>query len=344
MCNHHPIFCVIPPHILCAMVENGEAEHKAFALNTLIHTERLRGHRQVLSHFSLKSAAGNKDRVVENAAHTENLTGNKVVRSEGQGLTGDQAVDEAYAYTGATYDFYWDVFHRNSIDGKGMKLISVVHFGKNFDNAFWNGSQMTFGDGDGKVFERFTKCPEVIGHELTHGVTEDSSSLIYQGQAGALNEAISDVFGSLVKQKLMNQTADQADWVIGAGLFTPEVNGVGVRDIKNPGEAYDDKVLGKDPCPSNMGNYVHTTQDNGGIHINCTIPSHAFYLSAVEVGGFAWQKVGRVWYNTVTKRLKKKTNFVQFADMTLKAAMTLFGRGSQELKAVKKGWKSVGVI
>lgn len=159
-----------------------------------------------------------------------------------------------------------------------------------------------------------------------------------------MNEAISDVFGSMVKQKMKNQTAKEADWIIGEGLFTPEVNGVGVRWLKNPGEAYDDKVLGKDPCPASMSNYVKTQQDNGGIHINCTIASHAFYLSAMELGGYAWQKAGRVWYNAVTRKLRKKTNFPQFADMTLQTANKLFGKGSQVTKAVKMGWKKVGVL
>lgn len=340
MC-HNPIFCLLPPHILQEILNNGEEDNKRFALDTLVHTERLRGQRNLSNKLRRNNQA--EFRIIESANYAESLTG-KIVRREGQGPTGDIAVDEAYTYIGDTWTFYKKLFNRNSIDGKGMQLFATVHYGENFDNAFWNGQRMVFGDGDGVIFQRFTKCPEVIGHELTHGVTEASSRLAYHHQPGSLNEAISDVFGCLVKQYALGQSARDASWVIGEGLLMPSINGDGIRNLKEPGSAYNDPLLGNDPCPSSMNDYVNTSSDNGGIHINCTIPAHAFYISAITLGGNAWEHMGYIWYNTMVKKLKPNTDFHQFANMTLASAAKLYGNGSLEMKAVRRGWKKVGIL
>jgi len=138
------------------------------------------------------------------------------------------------------------------VDNQGLPLLATVHFDANYDNAFWNGQQMVFGDGDGQLFNRFTISLDVIGHELTHGVTQTDAKLVYQDQSGALNESISDVFGSLVKQFALNQTADQADWLIGAWLFTANVQGVGLRSMKATGTTFIGPVLGQEPQPATM--------------------------------------------------------------------------------------------
>src|SRR5262249_6826367 len=148
-------------------------------------------------------------------------------------------------------------------------------------------------------FNRFTISVDIMGHELTHGVTAYTAGLIYQGQSGALNESISDVFGSMVKQFALSQTVATADWLIGAGIFTPKVNGVALRSMKEPGTAYNDPVLGKDPQPADMAHYVNTSSDNGGVHINSGIPNRAFYLTAVALGGNSWDRAGRIWYATL---------------------------------------------
>jgi Zn-dependent metalloprotease len=287
---------------------------------------------------------GQKQRTIFDAHNTQTLPGD-VVRGEGAPATGDPAADEAYDGLGATYDLYWEVYERNSIDDQGLPLNATVHFGHNYDNAFWNGQQMVFGDGDGEFFNRFTIALDVIGHELTHGVTEDEAQLIYFFQPGSLNESISDVFGSLVKQRALNQTADQADWLIGAGLFTPNVDGVALRSMKAPGTAYDDPVLGRDPQPAHMSNIVFTFADNGGVHINSGIPNHAFYLIATQLGGHAWEKAGRIWYETVRDpRLRPFSGFLGFARRTSANAARLFGEGSPEQQAVRDGWGQVGIV
>ena len=151
------------------------------------------------------------------------------------------SVNSAFEGLGRTRDFYRDVLDRDSIDGHGMRLNGYVHFGAGFNNAFWDGSHMVFGDGDGVLFTDFTGSLDVIAHELTHGVTEFTAGLEYHKQPGALNESMSDVFGSLVKQWARKQTADQADWLIGAEIFTPEIDADALRSMKAPGTAYNNR-------------------------------------------------------------------------------------------------------
>ena len=225
-----------------------------------------------------------------------------------------------------------------------MSIVSYVHYDVNYDNAFWDGSEMVYGDGDGEIFARFTKSIDVIGHELTHGVTQYEANLAYSNQPGALNESMSDVFGSLVKQRTLKQTAAKADWLIGAGLLMPKIHGKAIRSMKAPGTAYDDPVLGKDPQPATMKDYVKTTSDNGGVHINSGIPNHAFYLAAVEIGGNAWTKAGKIWYIALRDRLRSKSNFATAASATVSVAKDLYGNGSKEMKSVQKAWKGVAVI
>ena len=343
MCNHNPIFCVLPPHILNSLIENGDHACRKHAMDTLTSANRLQGQREVLGRYDLRKKDFGKFRVIQTADNRQALKG-VIARKEGQDPVGDAAVDEAYDNTGHVYDFYYNAYNRNSLDGNGQKIFSTVHYGNKFSNAFWNGERMVFGDGDGKVFGRFTSCIEVIGHELTHGVQNEKIQLAYQDQSGALCEAISDVFGCLSKQMALGQTADQADWIIGEGLFTKNVQGVGIRSLKEPGTAYKDNVLGKDPCPATMSGYVNTSDDNGGIHINCTIPGHAFYLAATKLGGNAWEGAGRVWYNTITRRVNDENiDFKHFAELTIKVANKIFGE-SPEKKAIEHSWNQVGVL
>lgn len=360
MCNQskatphrHSIHCILPPHMLSEIAKNGTTPQREFAIETLSVDNSFRNfratnvasgaQRQMLAAMPGTTAA--LKRTIYDAGNEQSLPGD-VVRAEGAPASGDASVDEAYDGLGATYELFFEEFKRNSIDDAGMPLNATVHFDEDYDNAFWNGSQMVFGDGDGELFTRFTASVDVIGHELSHGVTEVEAGLVYEGQSGALNESVSDVFGSLVKQYGLKQTADQADWLIGAQLFLePGPNRQAIRSMKAPGTAYDDNVLGKDPQPATMADYVVTVQDNGGVHINSGIPNHAFYLAAVAIGGHAWEKAGKIWYDTLLDaRLKPKSTFRAFAKLTRSNAEKLFGVGSAEAKAVIQAWKDVGVL
>ena len=333
---------IVPPHVLVSIAENGTPEERSNALATLFLSERLRGERRILGALPVATPTGEKRRDVFDARHGTRLPG-KLVRAEGDKASADAAVNEAYDGAGATYDLYFEAYGRNSIDDRGMRIDSSVHYSRGYDNAFWNGAQMVYGDGDGKLFRRFTVAIDVIGHELTHGVTEREANLEYRDQPGALNESFSDVFGSLVKQRKLGQTAAEADWLIGAGLFTPSVHGVALRSMKAPGTAYDDPVLGKDPQPANMKDYVQTTDDDGGVHINSGIPNHAFYLVATALGGNAWEKAGRIWYVALRDRLRAASDFAEAANLTAAVAGDLYGAGSAETKAVQDAWRQVGV-
>lgn len=342
---------IIPPHMAERILENGTPGQKKKAEAYIRIAGQMRGQRQQLSELTRKSAAaaGERVRKVYDAQNGSDLPGT-LVRSEGAGPSGDAAVDEAYEGSGATYDLYAEAFGRNSIDNQGMDLKSTVHFMEGYDNAFWNGEQMVYGDGDEdmpeeeRLFNRFTAAIDIIAHELTHGITQYEANLVYRNQAGALNESFSDVFGSLVKQRVKNQMAGDADWLIGEGLFTDNVNAIGIRSMKAPGTAYDDPLLGKDPQPGHMNDYVDTIADNGGVHINSGIPNKAFYEVAVELGGYAWEKAGQIWYHTLCEELDQSSDFQKAANSTHKVAGELYGRNSDEQKAVYNGWKAVGII
>jgi len=354
--HRHSLHCILPPYILSQIAENGSPELRAMAIRSLLVDPTMRLVRASTAGpvtgavARRRAAAGNilspsPLRTIRDAGGEPEAPGATVVRREGDAPTGDIAVDEAYDGLGATFALFWEAYQRNSIDDAGMPLDATVHYDQDYDNAFWDGTQMVFGDGDGELFNRFTISLDVIGHELTHGVTEKEAGLAYFNQSGALNESISDVFGSLVKQHLLGQTADQADWLIGAELLTAKVKGVALRSMKAPGTAYDDPVLGKDPQPGHMDDFVRTNQDNGGVHINSGIPNRAFYLAAIALGGNAWDRAGQIWYNALLDpNTRANTDFAGFARVTIDVAMRLHGSGSAEVTAVTKAWSAVGVI
>lgn len=350
MHNLHPILCIIPPHMLREIIERGTEDQRRLALATVNISNEIRGRRFTgrMTEMAAMKAAQGKQRNVYDAKQGSNLPGT-LVRKEGDPPVEDVAVNEAYDGAGATYDMYEQVYGRNSIDNNGMRLDSTVHYQKGYDNAFWDGQQMVYGDGDEdlpanqRLFNRFTASLDVIGHELTHGVTQFEANLTYANQPGALNESMSDVFGSLVKQRVRGQIATDADWIIGEGLFTLNVNGVGIRSMKAPGTAYNDPVLGKDPQPAHMKDYVTTFEDNGGVHINSGIPNHAFYIASIEIGGFAWEKAGQIWYKTLADKLGPSSKFQDAANLTYQTAGEIFGANSLEQMAVQKGWSEVGI-
>ena len=347
-CPLHHRCAIVPPEVLRRIAARGTSRQREAALQTLATDQTLRLARatyDLLGRGSRRALLGvptsAKVRAIYDAQHHDTLPG-RIVRSESAAPIADVDVNEAYDGLGATFDFFAEAYDRNSINDDGMHLDATVHYGRQYDNAFWNGRQMVFGDGDGELFNRFTISLDVIAHELTHGVTGDEAQLVYLGQAGALNESLSDVFGSLVKQYARRETAAQADWLIGAGLFTAAVRGVALRSLKAPGTAFDDPVLGRDPQPATMAGYVHTSADNGGVHTNSGIPNHAFYLAAIALGGYAWEKAGRIWYETLRdKRLKPSATFRQFARYTVANAAHFFGPA--ERQAVAEAWQAVGI-
>ncbi|SFB85235.1 Thermolysin metallopeptidase, catalytic domain [Nocardioides terrae] len=283
-----------------------------------------------------QGAVGGAAWVVHTCSNTAALPGD-VVRSAGDPESGDAAVDEAASGIEATLALWSEVFGRSSFDGQGASVSVSVHYEQGYDNAFWDGTQLVFGDGDGEIFGRFTKPVDVLGHEFAHAVTERTAGLTYQGQSGALNESVSDVFGSCLKQRLLGQRADEADWLIGEGIFLPGVQARALRDMAHPGTAYDDPRLGKDPQVGHMDDYVDTADDNGGVHTNSGIPNRAFQLAATGIGGTSWDGAGRIWYAALTGgHVGADADFAAFAAATVAAA-------GDHAEVVSGAWKEVGV-
>jgi len=349
----HPVRCgVVPPYLLerLAAVEDprfeaaAEAARRSLRVDDPIRSLRFGDRRtSALPTPPARAVPGVTTRTISDAGHLQTLPG-RVVRTEGQPPVADVAVNEAYTGLGNTHGLYWSQYQRDSIDGRGLPLDATVHYGRDYDNAFWDGERMVFGDGDGEVFNRFTVSLSVIAHELTHGVTQYSANLAYQGQSGALNESVSDVFGALVEQYAAGQNTQAASWLIGEGLFTDQVQGQALRSMKAPGTAYDDDVLGTDPQPASMDGYIETEDDYGGVHLNSGIPNRAFYLVAEAVGGNAWEAPGQIWYDTLTGgNLRANADFASFAAATATVAANRYGAGSTEHDAVLAGWDGVGL-
>ncbi|KAF4232224.1 hypothetical protein CNMCM6805_010060 [Aspergillus fumigatiaffinis] len=261
----------------------------------------------------------------------------------GQLLTDEQDptnnANECYTGLGNTYDFYFKVFQRDSIDNNGMKLEGFIHAGDLY-NAYWFRQHLVFGDGDGIIFDGFTDELDVIGHEFTHGVVEYTSPLAYKFQSGALNESLSDVFGIMVKQFSAKppQTVDQANWLIGETLWAAGVNGRALRDMKNPGTAFNDDRVGEDPQPAHWSDFkkLPFSNDLGGVHINSGIPNRAFVLAATMIGGYAWEGAGPIWYRALTSgKLRANATFREFADLTIENA-------GEHVDKIREAWKLVG--
>ena len=274
--------------------------------------------------------------VVHSAGNGRDLPG-EVVRRAGEPESGDPAVDEAaYGVEGALA-MLDEVYGRSSYDGAGATVSATVHYEERYVNAFWDGAQLVFGDGDGEVFDRFTKPVDVVGHELAHALTEHTAGLAYEGQSGALNESVSDVFAACLEQRLRGQTAVEADWLIGSDLFLPGVGARGLRDMAAPGTAYDDPVLGRDPQPAHMDDYVDTSADHGGVHLNSGIPNRAFHLAATAIGGSSAEGAGAIWYATLTGgRVGARTDFAGFAAATV-------AESGEHADVVREAWATVGV-
>jgi hypothetical protein len=287
-------------------------------------------------------AGGHPNRVVYDAGNLSTLPGRRV-RSEGGAASGDAAVDAVYDALGQSYYLFWDAYERDSIDNQGMRLDATVHYDKDYNNAFWNGTQIIAGDGDGRLFRPFTSL-DVIAKEFSNGVVGKQSGLVYADEPGALFNALASIFSCLVKQYFLKQSAAEADWLMGAGVWAAGINGKAIHSLAAPGTAYDDPAVGKDPQVSHMTDYVKTTSDNGGVHINSGIPGHAFYQTAIALGGPAWEGAGRIWFEALgDKRVKPHTTFADFANLTADCAVRLYGDKSKEADAIRHGWNVVGV-
>jgi Zn-dependent metalloprotease len=295
-------------------------------------------------------------------------TGGKMARFTGTDDLWSASLERAGvdAHLGAakTFDYYLNVHNRNGIDGNGgprttaagangsVSLItSRVHFGKNYNNAFWNNNQMTYGDGNGTSFSPLVTL-DIAGHEMTHGVTQYSANLNYSNESGALNESMSDVFGALVELYADGGVISADTWKIGEDAYTPTRAGDALRYMNNPHLAGNGGYTADDD-PDHYSERYTGTGDSGGVHINSGIGNHAFYLvvmgggphhvSGVSVSGIGANDAGQIWYRALTVYMTSGTNFAGARTATLTAAADLYGAGSQQYATVRTAWCAVGV-
>ncbi len=335
--------CILPPGMLRRLARADEEGIRDAALNALAVDGRFRlaraesaaSLRRLSSPVTFARLGGQPQRTIYDQQGSESQTPGTVLRVEGQALCEDQAANQAYDGLGATYAFYWTVFERDSIDGAGMPMLGLMHYGRHYLNAFWDGAgHMFFGDGDGRILTQTAAGIDVIGHELTHGVTQHEANLTYSGQSGALNESVSDVFGIQVKQHALGQDVHSSDWLIGADIVGPALRPA-LRSMKQPGTAnpHDDQ-------PADMSGYV----PGGDVHTNSGIPNRAFYVVATTLGGHAWDAAGPIWYAALRDpQLRPNATFRDFARITLSHAQQTYGAASDQSQAVQQGWEAVKV-
>jgi Zn-dependent metalloprotease len=340
---HDSLRCILPPPLLDKLARSDDAALRDAALDAIGLDARFRLARaeaasrqggRVTQRVTFARIGGTPNRTIYDKKGGTTQTLENVVRAEGQPATDDVAATEAYDGLGLTYQYFWETYGRDSINGQGSSLHGVVHFGVNYPNAFWDGRAMFFGDGDGQMLTRTTAGVDVIGHELTHGLTQYEANLVYSGQSGALNESMSDVFGIQVKQKALGQDAATSDWLIGADIVGPALSPA-LRSMKEPGSANQ-----HDQQPSDMDGYV----DGGDVHVNSGIPNRAFHVAATTLGGKPWDAAGPIWYSALRDaQLTPTASFVDFARLTVIHAQSLYGHGSAQADAVRAGWDAVKV-
>jgi Zn-dependent metalloprotease len=361
MCKNQfrAIHCIIPPYMLNKLIESGNKKISDLAINTDFRSFRFRNDRIFFQKASLQAktilgAVAKKagppilQMTVYDCKHKTDFANAELLwDSKTNEKVNSVAAKNVIKGGRASWDFYFQLFRRNSIDNNGFPINQYVHYDKGLDNAYWDGRRMVYGDGDGVVFTSFTSDIDVIGHELTHGVTEHEANLDYENQSGALNESFSDIFGIMIKQRYNNQDVKKSDWLIGENVMIGKK--YALRSLKAPGTAYiNHPELGDDPQPATMDNYADlpntSSGDWGGVHINSGIPNFAFYVAAFNMGGFAWDKAGRIWYSVLTDRsLAQNARFVDVKNLTIVHAEKIFGINSSEVISVKQGWNEAKV-
>ena len=351
--SHRPVCSIVPPDLLLSVAREGSEETRDDAIKALTAGASARAQRAAtaglvqelglrVNELTFTTARVDHHNTVYDAQNQITRPGVKV-RDDDDPPADDEAVNQAFDNAEITYRHYKEVHGRESLDGYGLELVSSVHYRVDLDNAFWNGEQMLYGDGSGRLFKKgaFTAALDVVAHEMTHGVTNFSANLEYHNQSGALNESFSDVFGSLVKQRHLGQSAEDADWLLGAGILGPALPGEALRSLKAPGTAHE-----RDRQPGGMDSFVELPDtemgDWGGVHINSGIPNRAFHLAATAIGGNAWETAGAIWYATLTEHLGATSDFAETAQATLEVAGS--GFGDDVRAAVENAWKEVGVL
>lgn len=263
------------------------------------------------------------------------------VKSSNNSWNNPTAVSAHYNAAKA-YEYYRTVHNRNSIDGKGGTITSIINVrdenGAKMDNAFWNGEAMFYGGGD-RAFTSLAKALDVAGHEMSHGVVQNTANLAYQGESGALNESFADIFGAMI---------DRDDWKMGEDVVVKSFFPSGaLRDLSNPnngGRSGDNYYQ-----PKHVNEQYKGTQDNGGVHINSGIPNYAFYLFVQELAKGGNEEAGKViaekvFYDALTKYMTRSMVFKDLRVAVETSCKTLYSSNANVLAAAQKAFDAVGIL
>jgi vibriolysin len=277
------------------------------------------------------------------SANNGTTTPGTLKRSEGQAPVGDAHVDTNYDKLGETYNCYKTLFGRDSYNNAGATLISTVHYSSNYVNAYWDGTQMVYGDGDGTTSKPLGLDSDVTTHELTHAVTSSESNLTYSGESGGLNESMSDIFSGVCESWVSGTWSTATDvFIIGEDIWTPATAGDGLRYMDDPAkdgsslDYYPDYSSGVDVhYSSGISNLVFALLSKGG--------THPRGKTSNVVPAIGPEKAGRIFYKANTDLFTASTTFEQAKTYMVQAADALYGVGSAESTAVTEAWKAVGV-
>src|SRR5262245_31537665 len=344
-----PLQCIVPSFVAERMIDSSNSEVRQAGIRILKAGERIRATRELIADMdgAVPDGSDRKMRLIYDASGGGELPGTLIRKERGKADEAVPAANDVYDGMGDTYDFFFKVFKRKSFDGEGAPLIASVEVtqdGESMSNAFWNGDQMAFGDGDGTVFKRFTRSLEVIGHELTHAVIQHTSQLEYSGQPGALNEHFADVFGVLLRHwKNRADPAAQEDWTIGADVIVQtQTTRWAIRNMAKPGDAFwKDPYMGNDLQVGHMRDFYAGPKDSQGVHINSGIPNKAFVLFAKSVGENTWGAAGGIWYALMTsKDLKPDSQFQDCANVSIDITEA---ERPDLVDKLKEAWSGVGI-
>jgi Zn-dependent metalloprotease len=309
---------------------------EAKVLQTLKMTLSAQQYAAIELKLKATAATGPRRRIFD-AQNKHDLPGT-LVRSEGDAPAADRLVNQIYDHLGTVHTFFKEVFGRDlSEDADG--LVTTIHYGRQFNNSFWNGNQLTLGDGDGKTFKEdaFTSL-QVVANELSHAVIQKTSGLVYAGQSGALNSSFGDVCAALVEQWMKRQSAEEASWLLLPDMHVGASGGTALRSLKEPGTAYPKTIFGGDNQVATMLKF----SEGADVHVNSGIANKAFYEFAKRLKGYAWEKPGKIWYEAYLT-LNSASKFQDLADAMVKVATQLHGARSPERDAVVQSWAVVGI-
>lgn len=308
--------------------------------NRVIRDAQQRVENYTHNHSSLPICRREEMPADEHMAHNDFAV---IMREEDQ-VAPTEPAHRVFAAIGLIRSFLKEKLNIDQMFGCDADINAVIHYDKNYSNAFWNSQAIFFGDGDGTIFGPFYNDIDIIAHELAHGYISSQADFDYVDQSGALNESVADVLGIVVKQYVQKQTATQSNWLLGENLFIDKRKGPALRSMKNPGTAYYFTKSNNDPQVGHMDQYRDLPRyvDNGGVHINSGIPNKAFYLLATKIGGYSWEIAGKIWVAAVSDPSVSNTaTFIEFAQATIRSAKNLFG--DQIELATRQCWLDVGL-